>query len=78
MLTVGVTTKYYPATNYRGSRIRVTSYKGRKFIPYSYADSNAHIAAVQEVFGDDAKIEHVCASESSRGYVYRVTTNEGE
>jgi hypothetical protein len=78
METFGVTTKYYGPTNHRGSRIRVTSYKQSKFVSYSYADNDAHEAAVREVFGKDAKIERVCLSESSRGSVYSVTITEGE
>lgn len=76
MATFGVTTKYHGATNHRGSRIKVTSHNESAFVSYSYADNNAHEAAVREVYGQDAAITYVCPSESGRGDVYSVTIGE--
>lgn len=76
MITFGVTTRYYGATNSRGARIRVASYRGRTFVPYSYDPSDAHEIAVREVFGADADIRLVCPSESGRGDVYLVTAED--
>lgn len=43
-----VTTKYLPATNTRGSRIKVSSWLGNKTFSYDYAASCAHEAAFNE------------------------------
>ena len=43
-----VTTKYLPATNTRGSRIKVSSWLGNKTFSYDYSASCAHEAAFNE------------------------------
>lgn len=43
-----VTTKYLPATNTRGARIKVSSWLGNKTFSYDHAASCAHEAAFNE------------------------------
>lgn len=43
-----VTTKYLPATNTRGSRIKVSSWLGNKTFSYDYLANCAHEAAFNE------------------------------
>lgn len=43
-----VTTKYLPATNTRGSRIKVSSWLGNKTFSYDHSANCAHEAAFNE------------------------------
>lgn len=43
-----VTTKYLPATNTRGARIKVTSWLGSKTYSYDHAAEDAHDSAFSE------------------------------
>lgn len=43
-----IVTKFLPATNTRGCRIKVTSWQGSKTYSYDYAASEPHKAAFEE------------------------------
>lgn len=47
-----VTTKYLPATNTRGARIKVTSYSGSKIYSYDYSADEPHKAAFDSWLAD--------------------------
>lgn len=42
-----ITTKFLPATNNRGCRIKVTSWLGSKTYSYDYAANEPHLAAFE-------------------------------
>lgn len=50
-----VTTKYLPATNTRGSRIKVSSWLNSRTYSYDYSASCAHEAAFNEWLKDTNK-----------------------
>jgi hypothetical protein len=74
---IGVYTRYYGPTNYRGSRIRVTWGGDSATVPYDYAANDARHSAVREVLAkwgrEVVSLESVAPTESGRGTVYRVT-----
>lgn len=51
-----VTTKYLPATNTRGARIKVSSWLGNKTFSFDYAANCAHEAAFNEWLNEENKI----------------------
>lgn len=51
-----VTTKYLPATNTRGARIKVSSWLGNKTFSYDYSASCAHEAAFNEWLNEENRI----------------------
>lgn len=53
MLHTLITTRYAGPTNSRGSRIIVRSEGTRRVIPYDYAATQAHVAAVAAALGVD-------------------------
>lgn len=72
-----VTTKYFGATNHRGSRIRVDSHhNGRVTLPYDYSGDAHAIAVAQAVRGwgySPLDVRQLCPSESGNGSVWEVT-----
>lgn len=79
---MNVTTRYYPTTNYRGSRIRVSWGHDRKFVSYDYGARNAHESAAREVAESWGyvvhSVEYITESESGRGSVYKLDVTEKE
>ena len=81
-MTLTLATKYMPATNTRGARIKVTPAIGKTFsIPYPYELSGqcCHGAAVREwlnKFGyADQWVEFVVGDNIGGGYVYIQSTS---
>lgn len=77
-----VTTRYYPPTDHRGSRIRVSWRGERKFFPYDYSARDEHESAARqaaEAWGYVVHgVEYVTESESGRGSVYKLDVTEKE
>ena len=82
--TIGATTKYIPATNTRGARVRVTMAGKSKVVAYDYmciSGNSEHVKAIYDAFdrsdmirgGTIEKVEYVADSESGKGSVYLVT-----
>ena len=73
---VGVTTRYYGATDHRGSRIRVQWGNERAWMPFDYAPRDPHVHAVEGAMAkwgrEVGSVQYVTESESGRGSVYRV------
>jgi len=79
--TMGATTRYYGATNTRGSRIAVELANGaRVTVPFDHS-GNAHKSAVTDAARRSGFMVHdvtyLTESESRRGSVYVVTVSEG-
>lgn len=74
-MTHAITTKYLPATNTRGARIKVTSRFGIKYYSYDYAAKCAHKAAFFEwMFANDGhKLEASALLPDGSGHVFIVT-----
>lgn len=77
-----VTTRYYGPTNHTGSRIRVSWRGERKYVPYDYADTDAHESAARQAAEKWGYVvhglEYVTESESGRGSVYKLDVSEKE
>lgn len=83
MEQIGVWTRYYGPTNYRGSRIKVTWGSEHVTMPYDHAANNAHESAVREAFARKwgrrvLSIDSVASTESGRGTVYLVALADRE
>lgn len=74
-MTQAITTKYLPATNTLGSRIKVTSRFGSKSYSYDYGAKCAHKAAFFEwMFANEGhKLEASALLPDGSGYVFIVS-----
>lgn len=63
-----VTTKYLPATNTRGARIKVSSWLGNKTFSYDYAANCAHEAAFNEWLDGTNKAMHLRHGDNHDGF----------